>query len=130
MKQRIIMMIVSLPLALGMAALISAPVYAAPCKRILTLPCWYSGLSMSKGSPEIKNLQDIWKIVLNFIEMAVQAIGYLATVFIIWGGFQFLISEGNADKAASARKTIINASAGLLLALASVAIIRFVSMLL
>lgn len=131
MKKKIILVLLSLPLSLGIATLISAPTYAVmPCKKILTLPCWYSGLDEEDGSPVIKKPQDIWIIVLNFIDMAIQAVGYLAAAFIIWGGFKFLISEGNSDKAAAARKTIINASAGLLLALASVAIIKFVSTLL
>lgn len=121
------MMLASFPIAIGMAALISAPTYACTAgTKILTLPCWYDGLKMKGSAPVIEKPQDIWTIVINFIEMALQVVGYLAAGFIIWGGFRFLLSEGNVDKAAAARKTIINASVGLVLALASVAIIRFI----
>ncbi|MCA9338866.1 hypothetical protein KC939_00800 [Candidatus Saccharibacteria bacterium] len=127
MKKKIIMMLASFPVAIGMAALISAPTYACTAgTKILTLPCWYDGLKMKGSTPVIEKPKDIWTIVINFIEMALQVVGYLAVGFIIWGGFQFMISDGNSDKAAAARRTIINASVGLILALASVAVIRFI----
>lgn len=125
--KKIIMMLSALPIALGMAVLISAPAYACtPGTKILTLPCWYDGLTLDGTQPVIEKPADIWTIVINFIEMALQVVGYMAVGFIIWGGFKFMLSDGNADQAASARKTIINASVGLVLALASVAIVRFV----
>lgn len=127
MKKKIVMILASFPIAIGMGMLISAPAYACtPGTKILTLPCWYDGLKLKDSTPVIEKPKDIWTIVINFIEMALQVVGYLAVGFIIWGGFQFMLSDGNVDKAAAARRTIINASAGLILALASVAIIRFI----
>lgn len=124
MKYKLIAAAIVLTAAIGMALSSSAPVYACtPGTKILTFPCWYDGLG---DPPVIKNLQDIWKIALNIIDMAIQAIGYIAAVFILWGGFKFMLSEGNSDQAAGARRTIINASVGLIIALASIAIIRFV----
>ncbi len=127
MKGKILTTTVGLLVAIGAAVFITTPTYACtPGTKILTLPCWYDDLPMKGDQPVIEKPRDIWKIVVNFIEMGLHIIGYLAVGFIIWGGIQFMLSEGNPDKAASARNTIINASVGLVLALASVAIIRFV----
>lgn len=109
------------------------PIPAAAAKvscssRILTLPCWYRGLPADKnGQPKIDDVRNLAIIGTNVLDMMLQLIGYIAVGFIIWGGFQFMLSDGNPDKAAGARKTIINASVGLLIALASVAIVNFVA---
>lgn len=66
----------------------------------------------------------IWKIALNIIDIAILAVGYLAFGFILYGGFQFITSMGSSDKMAAARTTILNASVGTVLAIASVAIVR------
>lgn len=99
--------------------------------QILTLPCWYRGLPADvNGQPKINEVKNLTIIGANVLDMMLQLIGYIAVGFIIWGGFQFMLSDGDPGKAASARKTIINACAGLLLALASVAIVNFVAGLL
>lgn len=99
--------------------------------RILTLPCWYRGLPAdSNGQPKIDSFNNLTIIGANILDMMLQLIGYIAVGFIIWGGFKFMLSEGNTDKTAAARKTIINACVGLIISLASVAIVNFVASLL
>lgn len=116
--------------SMALAIVTPTPVSAAEMRcssKILTLPCWYRGLPKKNGRPVINSLNNLTIIGTNVLDMMLQIIGYIAVGFIIWGGFQFMLSDGSPDKAAGARRTIINASAGLLLALASVAIVNFVA---
>ena len=55
----------------------------------------------------------VWTIVLNITTMALQIIGYLAVGFVIWGGYQYILSKGDPGKVASGKKTIMNAIIGL-----------------
>lgn len=94
---------------------------------ILTFPCWYKGLPLdSKNTPQIKKLNDIWKIALNLVELLMQLVGYTAVVFIIVGGFKYIKSQGNAQEIANAKSTILNSAIGLAVALSAVAIVNFV----
>lgn len=101
--------------------------------KILTLKPWYSGLTNSDCS--LKNLGTdtnsqanyIWKIALNIIDDLLQLIGYTTVGYIMYGGFLMMTSSGAPDKAAHGRKTIMSAAIGLVIALASVALVNFIS---
>jgi hypothetical protein len=124
-------------LAVGFAAIaggslltvgIAQSAYAGCEKTILTFPVWYRGLT--DANCEIiqpTNLSNfIWHIVLNVIEIGLQAVIYIAIGFIIYGGFMFLTSAGDPSAAAKARTTILNAVIGLAISIASVAIVNLV----
>lgn len=109
---------------------------AAGCDgRLLTLPAWYNGLSVVKdGNCEMKSPTDvggignyIWLIALNVVEIILQLVGYIAVGFIIFGGYKYMISAGSPDGMVKARKTITNAIVGLILSIASVAIVNLVA---
>lgn len=68
----------------------------------------------------------IWRIALNVIEIILGIIGYIAFFFIIYGGFQFLTGGGNPGQVEKARKTILNAVIGLVIALSAVALVNLV----
>ena len=101
--------------------------------RILTLKPWYDGLT--KGDCSIKDpgsdadsqANFIWKIVLNIVDDLLQLIGYTTVGYIMYGGFLMMTSNGAPDKAAHGRKTIMSAAIGLVIALASVALVNFIS---
>jgi len=101
--------------------------------KILTLKPWYSGLTNSdcslKNPDTDTNSQAnyIWKIVLNIVDDLLQLIGYTTVGYIIYGGFLMMTSNGAPDKAAHGRKTIMSAAIGLVIALASVALVNFIS---
>lgn len=94
---------------------------------ILTFPVWYRGVVDSDCNVNFYDPTDIWIVVLNVIEILVQLAGYLAAVYIIIGGFKYLTSAGSPDTISSAGNTIRNAAIGLIIALAAVAIVRFIS---
>lgn len=103
-------------------------------KRILTFPVWYRGV-YDPSNCEIKSPSQVkgglsgfvWQIVLNIIEIALQVVGYLAVGYIIYGGYRYIVSTGSADGMAKAKTTILNAVIGLVLSIASIAIVNVVA---
>ncbi|MCJ1966683.1 hypothetical protein LRM41_03845 [Candidatus Nanosynbacter sp. TM7-087] len=101
--------------------------------RILTLKPWYDGLTKDDcsikdpGSDADSQANFIWKIVLNIVDDLLQLIGYTTVGYIMYGGFLMMTSNGAPDKAAHGRKTIMSAAIGLAIALASVALVNFIS---
>lgn len=101
--------------------------------KILTLKPWYSGLTnndcslKSPGADTNSQANYIWKIALNIVDGLLQLIGYVTVGYIMYGGFLMMTSNGAPDKAAHGRKTIMSAAIGLVIALASVALVNFIS---
>ena len=54
------------------------------------------------------------------------AIGIVAVVMLVYGGFRYIISGGDSKKVTDAKNTILYAIIGLIIALLSYAIINFV----
>lgn len=104
-----------------------------PSGKILTLKPWYDGLMendcslKTPGTDANAQANYIWKIALNIIEDLLQIVGYATTGYIMYGGFLMMTSNGAPEKAAHGRKTIMSAAIGLVIALASIAIVGFVS---
>ncbi len=129
------------------AAATPTAAFAADCSGknvILTFPAWYRNLAKPDGSgcrimsptevgggsvganrEEQQLTKFVWTIVLNIIDIMLQLVGYISAGFIIYGGFLFLTSGGAPDGAAKARRTILNAVIGLILAIMSGAIVNF-----
>lgn len=112
---------------------------AAGCtEKVLLFPTWYRGLGETKGSGKDATCEItkptgkdglskmIWTIVLNVIEMALVAVGYISVGFIIWGGFQYMLVATSPDRIVAARKTILNAVIGLVLSFLSVVIVNII----
>lgn len=93
--------------------------------RVLTFPMWYKGVVDSDCEIKITKLNDFWVIVMNFVEILIQLVAYVSAGYIIWGGFKYIKSEGDPSKISEAKSAIMNAVFGLVIALASVAIVEF-----
>ena len=113
----------------------TASAAATNCEpRFLGLPPWYRGLTNEnppqctlKSPDELGGLSNyIWHIVLNIIEMGIIASAYVATFFILYGGFLFMTGGSNPSQIEKARKTILNAVIGLVLCMGAVALTNFV----
>lgn len=100
---------------------------AACAQNVLTFPVWYKGLKLGADCTISEfALNDFWVVVLNGVEILLQAAAYVATGFILWGGFKYIKSQGDPGKISEAKMAIINAIIGLVIALASVAIVDFI----
>jgi len=108
-------------------------------KPILGIHPWFRGLAVrgSNGCEIAGPGQEIdgktldlngfiWRIALNIIEIALGVIAYIAFFFILYGGFQFLTGGSNPGQIEKARKTILNAVIGLVIAMGAVAIVNLV----
>lgn len=119
-----------------------SPVSAACDDRLLGIPPWYRGLTdSSSGDCALKSPADfkdpnnadstglevyIWKIVLNVIDMLLVAIAYIAAGFIMYGAFIWLAGGARSDLVAKGRKTILNATIGLIIAMGAIAITNLI----
>lgn len=148
MIKRLKVFVVTLMLAAITLPMVSVPALAASgtppatsCdSRFLTLPSWHRGVvyhdgtdckikkvtETGSGANEITLTSFIWTVVLNIIEMALHAVGYIAAFFIIYGGFQFFTAGGSPDAVAKAIKTILNAAIGLVISIASVGVVNLI----
>ena len=105
---------------------------AAACDgRVLGIPPWYRGLTEGADctikSPDPNDLGAfIWAIVLNVIEMALVITAYIAALFILYGGFLFLTGGSVPGQLEKARKSILNAVIGLVIALGAIGITNLI----
>lgn len=66
-----------------------------------------------------KITKTIWTIILTILTDLFFIVGLLAVVMIIYGGFQYVLSAGDAGAAAKAKKTIVGAVVGLILGISA-----------
>lgn len=114
----------------ALPTVLSPATHFAACasERILTFPTWYRGLQDPATCAVVfKDLNNIWVVALNLIEIGMQLAGYLAVGFLIWGGVLYIKSQGEPAQVTAAKNTILNAIVGLGIVLASVAIVNFIA---
>lgn len=99
--------------------------------NFLGFPTWYKYLPKTvvngQCTPSLAKLSDIWLIAAAILDILLRLSALFAVFFIIYGGIQFVLSQGNADQTTKARNTIINALFGLLLAISAAAVVQFVA---
>jgi hypothetical protein len=78
-------------------------------------------------SPSINGLSDIWLIVAAVVEILLRLAALGAIVMVVAGGVQYITSQGEPDKAAKARNTIIAALAGLVIAVIAATAVTFLA---
>ena len=119
---------------------ISTPAtYAAPlttcdkATKVLTFPVWYRGLNDSPAHCEIVSpdkvggtSEFIWIIVLNLIDIALNAVGYITVGYMMYGGFLLMTARGEPENITKGRKTIQNAAIGLIISVGSIAIVNLI----
>lgn len=112
------------------------PVYVAKVcggGSFLGFPTWYHYLNQVVDpatkvcSPQIDKLTDIWLIVAAVIEILLRIGALVAVGFIIYGGFEYLTSQGEASQTAKAKDTIVNALIGLAISVMAATIVAFIA---
>lgn len=115
----------------------AVPAYAASAENcgqtsggFLGFPTWYKYLNPTFDGTECK--LDVTfpgaipKILLAVVEIALRIGGVVAFGYVIYGGFKFILSNGEPDRAASARNSIINALVGLVIAIIAIGVVNFI----
>lgn len=109
--------------------------FAAKCDGSNTffgLPAWYKYLKMQEVSGRCQLVDsfafpnDLALVALALLEIALRLAGLVAIGFVIYGGFQFVTSQGDPEASKHARQTIINAVIGLIIALFATAFVAFI----
>lgn len=110
-------------------------------KGFFGIPPWYkylvntgimasnqvTGACELKGSLSPDNWIEVITLVgLAVLDMALRLAGLVAVGFIIWGGIQYVVSQGDPSKTKDAQQTIINALVGLAIALVATALVSFI----
>lgn len=129
----------SLSVAIAPTTNAAAPAVSSKCdRRFLTFPAWYNGLvgpngtcdivppSSLGGNSETQLSRFIWKIVLNVVDILLQAVAYVAVGFVIYGGFKYISSTGRPDKVKEGRELILNAVIGLVISIAAASIVGYI----
>lgn len=112
--------------------------FAAACEpkgSFFGFPTWYkylpgvSNTDESSGittcTPKIEHINDAWLIAAAVIDLLLRIAALGAIVFVIYGGINYIMSQGEPDKAKQARGTIINSLIGLVISVAAASIISF-----
>lgn len=71
-------------------------------------------------------VSDVRDFVVNIIKYLLSFLGLVAVVIIMWAGFLWMTSQGDATKIEKAKKTLINAAIGLAIIISAYAIVLFV----
>jgi hypothetical protein len=110
----------------------SLSLFAAACKvkTIVFIPTWYKYLDHEtvggRCTPKFTFPDDISKILLAGFEIVLFIGGLVAVAFVIYGGIQYILSQGEPERAKNARTTIINAIVGLIITMLATAITNFI----
>jgi Type IV secretion system pilin len=89
-------------------------------------PTWYKYLTDS-CNPQLNGLNDIWLIVLALIEILLRVAVIGAIIYILVGSFKYITSRGNPEKTSGAKKTIVDALVGLVIAVTATAVVSFIA---
>lgn len=128
LKAALIVAAMSLVLVVGVMAPPASAASGGRCSAgLLTFPAWYSYVNTGCDEVKITQLNDLWIIALNFVEILIQAVAYAAVGYLIWGGFKYIKSHGEPGAIQQAKSAIMNAVIGLAASLSAVAIVNFIS---
>ncbi len=101
-------------------------------------PRWYDGLcengKIKQPKPAGNKTEDTQNalggfvaiIAMNVVSMILTVVGYVSLAFIIYGGIKYITSGDDSSGIAAGKKIITNAIIGLIISIASVALVKFV----
>lgn len=110
------------------------------CKSsLLGLPQWFEYLDVgpkngddcaitgpSNSSGELDWQKATPRVILAIIQILLRVAGIVALIFTIYGGFRYILSQGEPDATKKAKGTIVGAAVGLVIAMFAATIVGFV----
>jgi hypothetical protein len=93
------------------------------------IPDLYNNLRdpIDQCAVKITKFADILVLLANVVQILLALSGIVAAGFIIWGGFNYMMSSGEPARVKKAKDIIVNAIVGLVLIMLSFAIVGAVS---
>jgi len=107
--------------------------FAASCGHggFLGFPTWYKYLPGQTVNnictPQISKLNDVWLIVAAVIEILLRIAALAAVIYTMYGGFEYITSQGDPSKTAKAKDSIVAALAGLAIAVIAALTVGFIA---
>ncbi len=120
-KEKLKMIVVAGMMSAGVPGVMNAPVSAYACPEGSVNPS-----ASSARECNIKKDDSLFPVVNNALNVALGLVGLAAVAVIIWGGFTYTSSTGDAQKVKKAKDTILYGIIGLVVALLAYAIVNFV----
>jgi len=112
---------------LGMP-LVALKVFGAGCSTtFFGIPTWYEYLTLD-GQCHVSNFvvpDSFGLIFLALLDILLRIAGLVSVGYIVFGGIQYITSQGEPDKTKHAQQTIINALIGLVVAVIAAALVAF-----
>lgn len=89
---------------------------------------WYACLPKDdKGNPQVKSLNDLFKVLFPVVESIIKLAMYVAIGMIFFMLFKMATANGNSSSFAQALGGMRDAVVGLIIAMLSVAIVNFIA---
>lgn len=113
--------------------------FAAGCQsgNFFGFPPWYKYLGkndvnvdLAGGnvcSPRLDSLNDFWLIGLAVVEILLRVAILAAIAYVLLSGVKYVTSRGNTDKTEAAKKTLVDALIGLIIAISATAVVTFIA---
>ena len=118
-----------------MNSLILLKTFAVGCSggSFFGFPTWYKYLNLTtvNGTCNFSNFK-FWPpdnfllILLAILDILLYVSGIIAVIFVIYGGTQYVLSQGNPDNTKKAQSTVINALVGLVICILAATIVNFI----
>lgn len=102
------------------------PVFATPLLARAATRVDESEAVGSWGFGDVFSISDLPNAVKAVINIMLIAAAMVAVIYLIIGGYRYVTAGGNADAAAEARTTILNALIGLVIIFSAFAVVNFV----
>lgn len=118
-------MIVSMMAVMGLMAVATPVLVATDVSAANAVEELKKGMNAAGGSTDgnKKSFGAIMKTVVNVI---LYVLGAVSVIMIVFGGFRYTVSAGDASKVKAAKDTILYAVVGLVVALLAFAVVNFV----
>lgn len=78
------------------------------------------------GGDNIDVSKTVTLVLIAIIELLTRLAGLISVGFIIWGGIQYVISQGEPEHLKSAKDTITNALVGFVVVVLAIALVQFI----
>lgn len=79
------------------------------------------------GAPGPAGRANLGQLVTQVIEILLLIVGLLAVIFLIVGGYRYIMAHGNEEQAEAAKKTIYHSILGLVIVILSFIIVTIIS---
>lgn len=113
LKRNILNMITVLALTLVPAATLAGTAYAAPCGHTDAAQKVLEGVGQTGNDCNDKPVDNAFATVVKILSIVT---GVVAVIAIIYGGFKYITSGGDANKVGAAKNTVLYALVGLAVA--------------